>query len=917
LLGKLTIPKSSDILDPVEDEDKQKIRVLNEDAYSDLIMSIDTTTSAGKVAFSLVRGTKSADYEDGNAEIAFARLTNKYAPKTAASLAKTNRLFYQAKLKKQVDPDIFITYLEGLRTTMGDMESFITDKQFIMHVMNNLNKDYDNTVENLEKLINDKNDPLTIEQMREDLSLKHERLYGTDDAGEFESDDDGEHALYAGAGRWKGKCNKCGKQGHKAVDCRSNSSSNKGRTNNGGGGNGGKRFDGTCHYCQKTGHRASDYFKKKRDQGGEQANTAKGKTTGKEEVADIVLTVIDEEEVNYLMREPCTEVEVTETIHYLENTNAKNIACLTCEGCKKYQVKGWCGKELCSTQVVDDDDYSGSSFDADDVSESSSGSSMPPLLVRKGKKWNDPDESDDDSESSSGSSMPSLLVRKGKKWKDPDESDDDDTSYEDTPDQDIALVVDNSIGRAMTDNSIDEMIDYIRLVAIKKGIREPNVDSWASSVEDKLSEIDMKTPREVVANIITINGSLQDHGRSMFHTKTLYVLARVGVDIICPQDINQIATALTVFEIPSDSDDDSEDYGEVGFFDDWSSSEDWTEDCEESDDDDYEENVEYCFMSQTTSNYKLNANTWLGDSAASTHMGFSDEGMTEVELINSPVRIGNGKALTATKIGKRRIAIIQKDGSSQDAILEEYKCVPELWVNLFSISKSLQNGWNISNKGVEIKLSKGQANIVFDRIIKASKGLVVGVEVVPRIDAMANMMLDRGKTIDINVLHSVLGHPSQDITKQTAQYYGWKITGTFKPCSNCQTAKSKQNSVMKESGKKSMIPGERLFIDTSSVKTKSFGGSKFWLLVVDDCTDVAWSAFLRKKSDQVDRIVELIKDLATKHKTTVKYIRCDNAGENGSLERECAKQGLGIQFEYTGPGTPQFNGRVERKFAPC
>jgi hypothetical protein len=58
-------------------------------------------------------------------------------------------LFYQAKLKKQVDPDIFITYLEGLPATMGDMDSFITDKQFIMHVMNNLNKDYEKNVENL------------------------------------------------------------------------------------------------------------------------------------------------------------------------------------------------------------------------------------------------------------------------------------------------------------------------------------------------------------------------------------------------------------------------------------------------------------------------------------------------------------------------------------------------------------------------------------------------------------------------------------------------------------------------------------------------------------------------------------------------------------------------------------------------
>jgi hypothetical protein len=62
-------------------------------------------------------------------------------------------------------------------------------------------------------------------------------------------------------------------------------------------------------------------------------------------------------------------------------------------------------------------------------------------------------------------------------------------------------------------------------------------------------------------------------------------------------------------------------------------------------------------------------------------------------------------------------------------------------------------------------------------------------------------------------------------------------------------------------------------------------------------------------------MITLIKELASKHKVFVKYIRCDNAGDIGSLERECAKQGLGIQFEYTGPGTPQFNGRVERKFA--
>ena len=789
LLGRETIPKSTDILDPVQDEDKIKIRELNDDAYSDLVLSIDTTTSAGKVAFSYVRGSKSTDYQDGNAEFAFTRLQNKYAPKSAPSLNKINRLFYQAKLKKQVDPDVFVTYLEGLRTTMGDMNNFITDKQFIMHVMNNLNKDYDNTVENLEKLIDNKNDPLTIEQMREDLSLKHERLYGTEDTGEFESDDDGEHALYAGPGRWKGKCNKCGKQGHKAVDCRSNGNgANKSKTGNKSGG-GGKKFDGKCHYCQRTGHRASDCFKKKRDQGGEQANAAKD--SDKDEVADVVLTTLDEDEVNNLMCEPCVEPLLITYSIYMDE---KDIACLTCKGCERFKVKGWCGNELCSVPVDQDDE----SQDESQMSD------LPPLLNRE-------DDSSDD-----GTEEFHQDFRK--------HCPDNDSCSQG---QDMVFVVNEA--------NETEMFDYLRLVAIEKGIKEPNVDSWVNSVENKLNEIQVQTPKDLLSNIITINQQLRSCGLRMFHIKTLDVMARIGVEYLCPPQ-ERSDTALSIFEIPSDSDDEDDCYGDDNFFDNWSNTDNWSEDREESDEEVEDSEDEFCFMSQGDS-YQMNKNTWLGDSAASTHMGFSENSMTDVEIINSPVRIGNGKALTATKIGKRRITIIQKDGSTQDAVLNEYKCVPELWVNLFSISKSLQSGWDISNKGVEIKLSKGKATIVFDRIIKTSKGLVVGVEIVPRTDDVAHVMLDKGKSIDVNVLHGVLGHPSEDITKKTADYYGWKLTGTFKPCSDCQTAKSKQNAVTKHSDTKSIIPRERLFIDTSSVKAKSFGGSKYWLLVVDDCTD--------------------------------------------------------------------------------
>ena len=45
----------------------------------------------------------------------------------------------------------------------------------------------------------------------------------------------------------------------------------------------------------------------------------------------------------------------------------------------------------------------------------------------------------------------------------------------------------------------------------------------------------------------------------------------------------------------------------------------------------------------------------------------------------------------------------------------------------------------------------------------------------------------------------------------------------------------------------------------------------------------------------------------------VKYMRCDNAGENcKQVQEECEKRGVTIEF--TAPHTPQMNGIVERKF---
>jgi len=46
----------------------------------------------------------------------------------------------------------------------------------------------------------------------------------------------------------------------------------------------------------------------------------------------------------------------------------------------------------------------------------------------------------------------------------------------------------------------------------------------------------------------------------------------------------------------------------------------------------------------------------------------------------------------------------------------------------------------------------------------------------------------------------------------------------------------------------------------------------------------------------------------------VKFICCDDSGENKSFYDACPSKCYLIMFEFSGPRTPQRNGKVERKF---
>ena len=63
-----------------------------------------------------------------------------------------------------------------------------------------------------------------------------------------------------------------------------------------------------------------------------------------------------------------------------------------------------------------------------------------------------------------------------------------------------------------------------------------------------------------------------------------------------------------------------------------------------------------------------------------------------------------------------------------------------------------------------------------------------------------------------------------------------------------------------------------MFLDISSIKAVSAGEAKFWILVVDEATDMKWSYFVKLKSKLKNKVSNLIKELKEKDNKYVKFI---------------------------------------------
>ena len=924
---------------------------------NDLAMATFTMTFETGELMEYIEEAKTALYPNGLASLVAESLMKKYRPTDRIAGVEAEQELLKLKMKKDEDPDVYFRKLAVLKNKYRHNQATFDNEKMIAATLAKAPAMYSSV---LASVLREQGSNLKLtdmqDAMKEHWRIRNNLLNNAEDTDDDSDEEIKETALNALANT---VCYNCGKKGHKANKCP--------EKKKGGKNNSKSKFTGTCHNCGKKGHKVADCWELEKNKHKRPANWKSNSETGNaatEEYCLMCYEVSDSEDedieaaASYDENEPNAIENVEESIEVIadavedyissdsnsvESNNNENQSDdkedkpkykkATAEEATEYirryyelmhkemadkQYEEWKREQEAKGVVMQPLPWEVTPPNPN-VAESNNHPLMD-LFHREEREY----DSVDDNKKIKASDETALMMADDDNDKD-DEQDDESKNSSET-DKDKCEKQKNKNSDVQENKNKNEQEDEINDNDNQGlGIATVNVNDDESSLN---SEEKLKIWNDVFFPEVDDDPEIY---LAWIHTSMMHDYSEV--DVSSSDDSSEeesVASTMTTSTTNTTT--------EV------------TESIENLNIDDENNNNETDSSNgdevgaagiPTTLSDISNEEYWIGDTGATTHLTNSDAGMINMRQAKAGenVVMGNGTAARAQTVGAVLGTICNKNGKELNKLtLSEVTYASNSKFNLFSISAMIKKGWKLNGDNKKLELTKDKQKLVFDIKINTPKGILFCMHVKRnRNEEAANLMLNEeskaqgfievalnANKMDMNKAHEIFGHMGQDQTRKICTHLGldMKKVSFAHTCESCIMGKARQKNIPKISQHdRSNEPNGRIYLDISIIKKpKSNDQVKKvnkgnWCLIVDEYTGFKTTIFTQTKSGMVKPVCEQLSRWKQQGKK-VKIIRCDNAGENMKLEKECNsnEQSLNIKFEFTARNTPQQNAPVEKGF---
>ena len=291
--------------------------------------------------------------------------------------------------------------------------------------------------------------------------------------------------------------------------------------------------------------------------------------------------------------------------------------------------------------------------------------------------------------------------------------------------------------------------------------------------------------------------------------------------------------------------------------------------------------------------------SWILDSGASVHICNDEKWMIDLTPNVRGIRIANGTVVYSSMSGKVRIQQLPERPVLE---LENVLLVKDIERNIIS-TKALGDDFEtiIRNKEAVIR-----------HISQLGPGkIVMKAPVIDNLYQSSMEMCNLSEIIDDEelLMHKRLGHIGMERLEKTINK---KVKLSSMRCVSCQICKHKRKSFPRSETKSENILDLIHFDITGPFRAENTQGAKYALIIVDDYSRYTEVVLLGKKSEALEKLLEVLKRWCVLQERNVKFLRSDNAKEFLSQEFRNRMVELGISRQLTVPYTPEQNGKAER-----